>query len=414
MAPPRASRRHAARPARSNAEWAARGALALVAAGLAWISVSHSLALILKDKVPAHAHALAPWDGQITARLAGQRFVETQEGGIDSQTAQLARQALRQDPMAISALSTLGLQAQLRQDIAAARRLFAYSQRLSRRDLQTQLWAIEDSVARGDIPAVLSHYDIALRTSRNAPDLLFPVLGSAIEDQAIRTSLARMLLTRPAWSLAFVSYAAESSVDANATASLLASLVRGGYRVPDAAVAQTIDKLISAGAIDAAWRFYQVARGAVDRRRSRDPRFESEFTTPSVFDWQTPDTVGVSSSIQRGQRGGMVEFGAPPSVGGPVLQQRQFLPPGRYRLSGRSVAIDQNVSALPFWTLVCANGRSLGRVVVPPSPNRGGTFEGIFSVPADCPSQTLSLVLQPSDDIAGVSGRIERAQLEPL
>lgn len=77
----------------------------------------------------------------------------------------LARLALRQDPTAVAALATLGLNAQIRGDTNSARRYFAYSDKLSRRSLTTRLWAIEDAVARDDIPAALRNYDVALRTS---------------------------------------------------------------------------------------------------------------------------------------------------------------------------------------------------------------------------------------------------------
>src|SRR3546814_17422634 len=72
-------------------------------------------------------------------------------------------------------------------DRAGGERLLAYSQTLSRRDLRTQLMAIELAVARDDIPSALRHYDIALRTKKNAPDLLFPVLTSALTNPTIRT-----------------------------------------------------------------------------------------------------------------------------------------------------------------------------------------------------------------------------------
>src|SRR3546814_1290750 len=69
-----------------------------------------------------------------------------------------------------------------RGDQAKGERLLAYSQKLSRRDLRTQLMAIELAVAQGDISGALRHYDIALRTKKNAPELLFPVLTSALPD----------------------------------------------------------------------------------------------------------------------------------------------------------------------------------------------------------------------------------------
>src|SRR3546814_9359723 len=93
-------------------------------------------------------------------------------------------------------------------DRAGGERLLAYSQTLSRRDLRTQLMAIELAVARDDIPSALRHYDIALRTKKNAPDLLFPVLTSALTNPTIRTELVKTLGGRPTWSHDFISHAA--------------------------------------------------------------------------------------------------------------------------------------------------------------------------------------------------------------
>ena len=46
--------------------------------------------------------------------------------------------------------------------------------------------------------------------------------------------------------------------------------------------------------------------------------------------------------------------------------------------------------------------------------DKEGMFVGRFTVPADCAAQLLSLVVRPSDAIAGASGQIDRVQLAPL
>src|SRR3546814_19191893 len=98
-------------------------------------------------------------------------------------------------------------------DRAGGERLLAYSQTLSRRDLRTQLMAIELAVARDDIPSALRHYDIALRTKKNAPDLLFPVLTSAPTNPTIRTELVKTLGRRPKWSNYFISHSARRAAE---------------------------------------------------------------------------------------------------------------------------------------------------------------------------------------------------------
>lgn len=56
----------------------------------------------------------------------------------------------------------------------------------------------------------------------------------------------------------------------------------------------------------------------------------------------------------------------------------------------------------------------MGRISVPNSDERGGRFDGQFTVTRDCDAQTLSLVARASDDIMGVTGQILQAQLVPV
>ncbi|MEB3025968.1 hypothetical protein, partial [Parvimonas sp. M13] len=83
------------------------------------------------------------------------------------------------------------------------------------------------------------------------------------------------------------------------------------------------------------------------------------------------------------------DFSVPVTVGGVMLQQAQALPTGRYRLSGKSAEIAQDANAAPYWTLVCGDGRELGRVTVPNSAQDAGRFAGEFTVSGNCPVQFL-------------------------
>lgn len=388
--------------------------LAAIAALLGYHAATFSLAQALAASDIALAHRLAPHDGRITARLAaslsGPDAVEADRRHAD----RLARLALRQDPTAVVAVSTLGLNAAARGDTAAARRLFAHAQRLSRRDLQSQLWAIEDAVGREDVPGALRHYDIALRTHPNVAEVLFPVLATASGDPAIRTALIRTLAGKPAWAESFISHVAGQGPDPRATAALFRGLARAGVAVPEAARAAAIDALIARGLAGEAWAYYASTRPGADRRRSRDPRFAAALEAPSQLDWVPVNDAGVSSSIQRGGRGGIFDFAAPASAGGPLLRQLQLLPPGRYRLAGHASGIEQAERSRPYWTLTCRDGRELGRVVLSNSTDAGGDFGGAFSVPPGCAVQTLALVAQPTDAVAGLSGQIDRVQLTPV
>lgn len=402
------------RPRRSGTEWAVRCVLAVMAAGLGTASIAHSLAYMIRGSDPGQAHRLAGWDGRITALLSEQLSGPEASTPDRERSNDLARLALRQDPTAVAAVATLGINAQLRGDIPSARRIFAYSQRLSRRDLRTQLWAIEDAVARGDVPTVIRDYDIALRTSWVASNLLFPVLASAIKEPEIRKQLVATMANRPIWNDAFLGYVASNGPDARAAASFFQALHRRGIAPPSSTIPSLVGRLLGENSLEDAWRLYATMVPGADRRISRDPNFTANPALPTPFDWQPIDDGSVSTSIQRGERKGVFDFAVPSNLGGPLLQQTQLLPPGEYVVEGHSMGINQANAALPYWTLICTTGRELGRVVVLNSRVAKGRFTGRFVVPAGCPIQQLQFVARASNDPSGVTGQIDEVRLRPL
>jgi len=403
------SRRGSLLPRRSTAEWAVRIVRALIAAGMgAWL-VMQSLAYVERGAAPEAAHRLAPGDGRITAILSEKLSGPEATPAGRAEADRLARLALRQEPTAVSAVATLGIDAQIRGETAQARRIFAYAQLLSRRDLRVQLWAIEDAVSRGDVAGALKQYDITLRTSNFGPDLLFPVLATAIADPGVRAALIRTLAAKPTWTQSFVEYIAPNGPDPRTVLALYTGLRQAGVPVSNNASAVLLGALLKGGFREEAWAYYASVRPRADRRRSRDPGFTAQLDTSSPLDWSAINDAGISASIQHG----LFDFSAPSSVGGPALRQMQLLPPGDYVLQGHSRSIDQAVGARPYWTLSCQDGRELGRIEMPNSAQANGDFAGGFHVPTGCEVQYLSLVVQLSDAVAGVSGQIDRVQLAP-
>lgn len=395
-------------------ERAFRLTLCILAAVIGYVAVKQSLAAVIESKSPDKAHALAPNNGFLAGRLAAALSGPNASGEGRAQADRIARLALRQDPAALDAVVTLGLNAQIRGDTAAARHLFAYAEALSRRNIQTQIWEIGDSVARNDIGGALLHYDIALRTSSDAPTLLFPVLASAILDPIIRNALVERLAYRPAWSDAFVNYIAANDADPTATVALLRSLSRKGIKTSAGDSAILIKKLVNRNKVALAWQYYSGLRPSAIRMRSRDPYFRASEQVPTLFDWVPINTGAISAAIQpSGSERGSVTFDAPPSVGGPAIQQVEFLPPGDYVFDGQSEGIDQPSDSSPYWTLRCRGGGELGRINVPNSADTRGQFGGKFTVPSSCSAQILQLILRPSSRVAGITGQIDKAVLAP-
>lgn len=407
------SRTHlSGRGRRSGRQWAGRLALACGVAFLGYQGVAFSVAHFLSRSRPQAADSIVSYDGRLIAAHAASLITPDITATERKQAEVLSRAALSRDPTAISAAATLGVVALARNDTASARRLLVYSQMLSRRNAITQLSSIEEAVGRGDIGSALRWYDIALRTKPQMSDLLFPVLKQASRDPSIREALVRRLESKPPWLNSYLRYTAAQKDDLQSTVELFMGLQERGVAIPGSAQTSIINLLFEVGNIDQAWRYYAAVRPGATRTRARDPRFTALPDTPSQFDWMTLNDNSIAASIERARDGGTFEFSAPASIGGPVLQQVQLLPPGTYRLSGHSNGIAQDARALPYWTLTCrSDGRELGRVVVPNSAQAGGVFVGLLTVSSNCPVQTLTLFARASDVIGGTTGQIDRVVL---
>lgn len=406
-----ANARPRSRPVRSPTEWAVRGVLALCVVGAGYGAVTFSLAQFIASRDPATAHRLAPYDGRITSEYAASLIANEASNAKRQEADALARHALRQDPSAVPAVATLGINAQSRGDVTTARKLFAYTNSLSRRNIVMQLWAIEDAVGRNDIVGALRHYDIALRTKPGLSELLFPIMAQASSDPEIRQELIRTLGRRPPWSEAFIE-AAAGAADALSIAKLFYQLKQVGVTIPEASGSRLVDGLIAKGHVNAAWSYYTTLRPGADRRRSRDADFAAVLDVPSQFDWVLINDGTISSSVQHGDKSGVFDFAAPASIGGVVLKQLQVLPAGTYTLTGRSRGFDPNNPALPYWTVTCREGATLTRVALKPGEDEQ-PYSGSFRVPANCPVQMLTLIAQPTDAAAGLSGQIVQAQIAP-
>jgi hypothetical protein len=382
------------RKRRSRTALAGRIALACGVAVLALPSITFSIAQVTAKTRPATADAIFPYDGRLTA-LHASALVTPEATARDRVEVQaLSRTSLRRDPTVVIAAANLGL-ATVDGNGKGGRRLLAYAQMLSRRNVQTQLWSIEDAIAHRDVVGALRWYDIALRTKPMMSDLLYPVLTQATHDS-------------------YITYVAEQKDDPENTAALFSGLRGRGIAVPEPARAAVVNALLNAGKADQAWSYYAKVRPGADRHRSRDPRFAALLQTPSLFDWTPVNDGSISTSIQRTREGGSFEFSAPASIGGPVLQQVQLLPPGTYRVAGHSSGIEQEARALPYWSLICrSDGHELGRVDMPSSATANGVFTGTLTVPASCPVQVLTLFAQPSDATSGISGQIDHIVLTP-
>ena len=152
-------------------------AVVLPASLASWADVGH----------PQLAAKIAPWNAPAAADAAAALGTDPRK----PEARALVRRALARDLTQVQAIEQRALDEALSGNSGRARRLFALSDRLSRRSLPTRLWLIQDAVDRGNVAGALRNFDIALRTTTDAQPILFPVLAKAAADPTLTNPLAR-------------------------------------------------------------------------------------------------------------------------------------------------------------------------------------------------------------------------------
>lgn len=370
-------------------------------------AVRHSLGLALATRSPETALNIDRENAVVRARAAFDMVDGQTDRTRFAEARALAVGALERDAGNVTALAVMGLTSDR---TAASDAAFSAAERLSRRDLSTQLWMIESAVAENDIAGALRHYDIAMRTSRAAPSILFPVLIGAASDEALRVEIANTLARRPLWGGLYIQQLAQSG-DVRAAASLLMRLKRQGVPTGADADAALYARLIEAGLFDVAWAVYATGTPGAARAGVRNARFAEQPVSPTPFDWQTTDAEFVSAQIEPVAGGqGRLSFSTASGEGGEAARQMLVLPSGSYRVRAQVATLQGADEALPYLRVTCLPvGNELARVPLTAREASSGTF----TVPASCAGQSLALIIQPGSGLATVEGAIDQINVAP-
>ena len=379
----------------------ARAAIVLGGLILAGAAVSMGAAVRLGRTDPALAARVAPYDAR-AATAAAQAAVE---GGASVQAPRvraLVRRALFRDVTMPSAIELRALDANLAGDGRREAQLFELSDAISRRSLPTRLWLIQRSVDRGDVAGALEDFDIALRTSSNAPKVLFPVLSRAASDPTLAVPIARVLDRPEDWRVMFLNYAI-TQAHAGEGVSEVVLRMRDRKAITDNGIdAALVGELVAEQDFPAARRVHDAFHGSARRTLVSDETF-SDPKPDFPFGWRLAD--GGDFGAERTAAG--LAYRSLPERAGQVAGQLLTLPPGDYRLSAKT-ATAADATALPYWTLTCANpSGQIARLDQPAS----GTAAVDFTVPVACAGEWLALTLRPSE--AANQGSVATVSVAP-
>lgn len=308
----------------------------------------------------------------------------------------IARAGLNATPLNASALRIMAFTSP---EGARQRELMLLSEKVSRRDLLTQLWLIEDSVQRNDLAGAISHYDRALSTSPASRENLFKILAEALELPEIRQELAPYIKGDRPWAYDFLGYAVDNAPSPAMAADLL--LRSGGSRtVPKQRPVETmmLERLIAAGQ-------GKVARQYAGTMTTKGKDVFDNFPIgPDTLDpelrpftWSLSADARVATSIEPGGRLGIT---VPPSVRGQAANRVMVLRPGKWALAQTVEFPSLSPMAAATWIVSCSRAdKSVTTVLTQRLEVQPGrhTYRSEFVVPSDCLAVKFELYAQGED-----------------
>ncbi|MGX7893864.1 hypothetical protein [Tsuneonella sp. HG222] len=327
-----------------------------------------------------------------------------QQGG------EAAYEALVGDLTQVEALAVYGAAANARGDQKAAGAIMRASDSLSRRNLLTRLWLIEDAAKREQLPEMLQHIDVALRVSATAQNQMFPFLARALAEPGLVPDFVRILRREPPWTEAFLYTAATSGFGTKNLAKIYLALGKDYEYQGQELSALLMEQLVAQKAYAEAFEF---ERGLTGTRsigtEVTDPAFaKHEGLEPLT--WlltSTADFDAARSTDSFGNTG--LDLLSSGSGAGVVARQLLALRPGRYRFSN-SVTSDYGEVKLELeWRLRCAaDDAVLGRFVVLEDKSESWT------VPSSCGFQWLELYADAAGTVSSETVFVRPVRLERL
>lgn len=402
----KAPSRFAALRAKPPLFWVKLVVISAVTICLAWLSFIHAVANVTWQQNPDIALRFVPDHPLALSRKADELFAEKQDPATLARVEAMAKESLRGGALNPVAIRLLGYVADVRGDEKRARELMLLSHKVSRRDFGTQLWLIEDAVARDDKRQALYHYDIAMRSTPSSHAILFPTLIGALNDPEVRVGLAPYVKRTPHWLPGFLGQAIDTIEN---PANLADVLVKAG-QLPDDEPYRSqsnslLNRLAAKGQFPAFRQYYLSLRGSAAATFA-SAAFDKNTVNlhyPAAG-WQIVDSPGIGGSFSEADKAARHSLNAFAGSGerGELMRKYLFLKPGNYRFAAQYEAQDGAADSDIRWELTCVSATAPVSLWVSNqavAKGRSGDAQD-FAIGADCPNQMLQLQL------AGGSGQL--------
>lgn len=387
--------------------------LVLVAAGLSVVVTMFTLPNVLPG-VERGRLADAPIATSPAARSAAAAIalVEDQEPATLDMAQRLATAAVIDDPLEVSAIRTLSFVHAYRGNAERAMRLLRYGERLSRRDLMTELALGLDAQQTTTDADAIRHYGHALSTTRRGYDLIVTQVIEASQDPAFARALGAAMAERPGWRDRFLPAFVVRSENPQALTAMAQGMWSNGVPVDERGTAASVtSRLLRLGAAEDAAILIALVRGK-GARLVQNGDFEEVDSRALGWRYESGASLSALPVPDEEGRGRVLEVHAGSGHLGTVARQMLALGPGQYRLSARLAANEDADAGMPRVTIGCAvMDDELAQLRRSESGERVSMQ---FAVPVGCPVQFLDVVFGSSMFVTDSRGRVDDIAVEAL
>jgi hypothetical protein len=336
------------------------GLLAVIGLALAFVAARDAAVAAFRTFNPGVALLIDRSDGKALAKVSLARLAATK---LTRPLPQGDRQALvaslEDNPLNAAVLRTLAIDSDIRQDRRRAQWLMQASSRVTRRDLGTQVWLVNDAVRRQDLHGVMFHFDAALSTDSDSYEFLFPNMIKVLPFPQFRAELVPLVRARRPWVPSFIGYA----ISYAPSAVPVTTLIEETGKLPNARemrpmLSSLLGKLVAEGQVQRARKFAVGVLGA-DPEVLEQAGF-SEKTVDQDFaplTWQLTEGADESAFLDRD---GQIEIRASTDRWSPAASRVFTEQPGTYQIEFSSLAPGEGAAASTLWEATCvAEGKKV-------------------------------------------------------
>lgn len=278
--------------------------------------------------------------------------------------------------------------------------LFDHALTLASTEIHALQWAVHRAVANGDHDRAVEALDLMFRRWPDRIPLFAAVVPQVFSQPDSYAALLDMIAAAPPWRSGLISaLAGPDSENLAFTTRLLQDLALGASPPTLSETGRLIASLFRHKQYDVAYRTFLLTLAPQEKGLSGFV-FNGQFRqAPSGrrFDWAVRQQPGVALSLPAGAAGGatgqglLLEFSGTPvlRVG---LEQNLMLPPGAYQIEFTASATGAELPKSLIWAIDCLDpGQPVQRIEVPDGTYQERTIRGEFTIPQNCPLQSLSL-----------------------